>query len=74
MFFAGCTGISTEHFCRPFFMYGGLFICHLLYFLLLYLPEIIFDPRYADPREFDEVGYVLDENAFFENTCLGPLG
>ena len=43
----------------------------LFYILMLYIPKIYFDPRLADTREFDEVRNVLDENALFENTCLG---
>jgi len=46
----------------------------LFYILMLYIPRIHFDPRLADTREFDEVGYVLDENALFDNTCLGKYG
>ena len=49
-------------------------IWFLLYILMLYIPRIHFDPRLADTREFDEVGYVLDENALFDNTCLGKYG
>jgi hypothetical protein len=43
----------------------------LLYILMLYIPKIYFDPRLANTPEFDEVRNVLDENALFENTCLG---
>jgi len=43
----------------------------LFYILMLYIPKIYFDPRLANTPEFDEVRNVLDENALFENTCLG---
>ena len=52
----------------------GVLAIEILYNLLLYIPEIRFDPRKADTREFDEVGYIIDENDLFNQTCLGDLG
>jgi hypothetical protein len=51
-----------------------MIVWHLFYILMLYIPVVHFDPRKADTKEYDEVGYVLDENALFENTCLGEQG
>lgn len=52
---------------------GFVFVAvwEITYLLILYISPIYFDPRKADTREFDEVGYVIDENDLFNETCLG---